>query len=153
MKITFLGHVLFRRSFFYYILELCRAHHKKAKYSSRNKSKKAPKKKMFFQEKLGFISKSWGKSPFCGRESQVFDKSMKDRGSMCEHFPLRGSAWAAIWGRLLKKQFSDKKTVFGKFDVLGFFRRVVLGVSEEIFVGFVGVLAWNRDGKWWDGVN
>ena len=52
------------------------------------------------------------------RKSQVFEESIKERGSMYEHFPLCGSAWGAIWGRLSKKKFY-RKSVFRKFDVSG----------------------------------
>ena len=64
----------------------------------------------------------------------VFEK-MKERGSMYEHFPLCGSARAAVPGRLLTKEFSDNKWFSEKltlFDFWGVFGRVILGVSEEI---------------------
>ena len=56
---------------------------------------------------------------------------------MYEHFPLCGSARAAIPGRILTKPFSDKNrfSEFVTFLVfLGLFGRVVLGVSEEILM-------------------
>ena len=92
----------------------------KAVCSTRNKSKKAPNEKVLFHENLGSRSKTWGKRLCFGRESPVFEESMKERGSMYEHFPLCGSAWAAIWGRLLTKEFSNTKSFFRKVDVFRF---------------------------------
>ena len=63
----------------------------KAICSSRNKSQMAPNEKVFVHEKLGLRSKHRIKVSFFGR-NQVFAESMKERGSMYEHFPLCGSA-------------------------------------------------------------
>ena len=102
--------------------------------SSRNKSQMAPNEKVFFHEKLGLRLKTWGKRLCFGRESPVFEETMKERGSMHEHFPLCGSARAAIRGRLLKKEFSNNKSVFRKCGVSSLFGRVILGVSKKISV-------------------
>ena len=48
---------------------------------------------------------------------------MKERGSMCEQFPLCGSAWAAIWGQLLKKPFCTKHRLSDFFTFFYFFGR------------------------------
>ena len=68
----------------------------KAIYSSRNKSQMAQNEKVFFHEKLGLRSKHRVTTPVFDRRNQVFAESMKERGSMYEHFPLCGSARAAI---------------------------------------------------------
>ena len=91
----------------------------KAICSSRNKSQMAPNGKVLLHEKLGLRSKHRVQIRFF-RRNQVFAESMKERGSMYEHFPLCGSAWAAIWGRLVKKEFSDKKSGFRKVYVFCF---------------------------------
>ena len=52
----------------------------------------APNEKVLFHEKTGVEIKTPGKSPFFDRRNQVFAESMKERGSMYEHFPLCGSA-------------------------------------------------------------
>ena len=80
----------------------------KAICSSRNKSQMAPNGKVLCHEKLGLRSNTWGKRLCFGRKSPVFEESMKERRSMYEHFPLCGSAWGAIWSRLLKKPFCTK---------------------------------------------
>ena len=119
-KITFCWYFLFRRSFFGSYFSIMSNPPQKAICSSRNKSKMAPNEKVLFQEKLGLRSKTWGKSPFFHRRSQVFKETMKERGSMYEHFPLCGSAWAAIRGRLLKKQFCTKYRFSEKLTFWGF---------------------------------
>ena len=63
----------------------------------------APNEKVPFHGKLGLRSKTPGTSHVFDRESPVFEEKMKERGSIDEHFALGGSAWGAIWGRLLKK--------------------------------------------------
>ena len=82
--------------------------------------------------KTGVDIKTPGKSPFLYRRNLVFAESMEKRRSMYEHFPLCGSAWAAIRGRLLKKKLSNTKSVFRKVYVVWLFRNAVLGVSDEI---------------------
>jgi hypothetical protein len=77
---------------------------------------------------------------------------MKERGSMYEHFPLCGSARAAIRGRLLTKEFSNKnlfpeKKRFGAFSDSGF------GRFRRYSDGFVIILARNPDEKCCHGVN
>ena len=77
---------------------------------------------------------------------------MKERGSIYDHFALSGSAWGAIWGRLSKNEFSQeigfqkncRFCTFPESDV-GRFLRDVFNV--------VRILAWNKDGKWWEGHN
>ena len=63
--------------------------------STRNKSQMAPNEKVCVYEKLGLRSKHRVKV-FFDRRNQVFAETMKERGSMYEHFPLCGSARAAI---------------------------------------------------------
>ena len=60
--------------------------------SSRNKSQMAPNEKVPFHEKLGLRSKTPGKLHVFDRENPVFEETMKDRGSIDEHFALCGSA-------------------------------------------------------------
>ena len=103
MRNYILGHLLFRRSFFGSYFRIMSNPSQKAICSSRNKSQMAPNETVFFHEKLGLRSNTWSKSPFFDRRNQVFAESMKERGATYEHFPLCGSAWAAIWGQLLKK--------------------------------------------------
>ena len=79
-------------------------------------------------------SNAWGTSPFLNRKSPVFEESMKDRGSMYEHFASGGSARAAVGGRLLKKPFCTKHLFGDFFTFFWLFGRVVLSVSEEILV-------------------
>ena len=120
------GSFLFRRSFFGPYFRIMSNPSQTAVYSSRNKSQMAPNEKVFFHEKLVLRSKTWGKSPCFYCKSPVFEESMKERGSTYEHFPLCGSAWAAIWGRLLKKpfctkhRFSENVTCLGVFGNFGF---------------------------------
>ena len=64
----------------------------KAICPSKNKSKIAPNEKVLFQEELGLRSKHRVKVRFFDRRNQVFAETMKERRSMYEHFPLRGSA-------------------------------------------------------------
>ena len=64
----------------------------KAIYSSRSQSQMAPHEKVFFRETLGLTSETPGKSNAFDRGSPVFEKEMKERGSMDEHFTLAGSA-------------------------------------------------------------
>ena len=104
--------------------------------STRNKSQMAPNEKVCVYEKLGLRSKHRVKVIFEMKKC-VFAESMEERGSMYEHFPLCGSARGTIWGRLVKKEFSNKNrfsenvTFWILFEL---FRSVVLGVSEEISV-------------------
>ena len=49
---------------------------------------------------MRLISTTEVKGYMLGSENQVFEEQMKERGSMFEHFPLCGSARAAIQGRL-----------------------------------------------------
>ena len=68
-----------------------------------------------------------------GPESPVCEETMKERGSMYEHFPLCGSARAAIRGRLLKKPFYTKHRFSEENKyVLLLCWRVILGVAEKI---------------------
>ena len=96
----------------------------KAICSSRNKSQMARNEKVLFQGKLGLRSKTWGKRLCFGRESPVFFvflETMKERGSMYEYFPLCGSTRAAIPGRLLTKEFSNKNRFSESLTFLDFF--------------------------------
>ena len=52
----------------------------------------APNEKVTFLEKLELRSKTPGKRTFFRRKSQLFEETMKERGSMCGHFALSGSA-------------------------------------------------------------
>ena len=47
---------------------------------------------MLFHEKLGLRSKTPSKNNVFDRESPVFEETMKERGSIDEHFALGGSA-------------------------------------------------------------
>ena len=119
MKNDILGHFLFRRSFFDSILELCRTRRKrlyeKVLFQDGSKWKSA------FSWKTGVEIKTPGKSSFFDRRNHVFAESMKERGSMYEHFPLCRSAWGAIWGRLLKKPFCTKHRFLEMLMFFGFF--------------------------------
>ena len=123
---TFWDILFFRRSLFDSILELCRTRRKRLYVLGEINQIRLQMKTYFFMEKLGSRSKSWGKRLCFGRESLVFSvflEKMKERGSMYEHFPLCGSAWAAIWGRLSTKPFSNSKLVFRKVYIFKFFWR------------------------------
>ena len=52
----------------------------------------APNEKVPFHEKLGLRSTTPGKSYVSDRKSPVFEETMKERGSIDEHFALGGSA-------------------------------------------------------------
>ena len=56
----------------------------------------APNEKVSFHERLGLRSKTPGKSHVVYRENPVFEESMKEIGSIDEHFALYGSAPGAI---------------------------------------------------------
>ena len=47
----------------------------------------------------------------------------------------------------MKKEFSNRKSVFRKVDVFGFFGEGGVGCFRRDFGEFVRILAWNRDGK------
>ena len=78
--------------------------------SSRNKKQNSSKRKVLVQEKLELTTNTWSKRLGLGPECPVFEK-MEEIISMYEHFPVYGSAWGAIWGRLLKTEFSTKTNV------------------------------------------
>ena len=107
MRNDILGHFLFRRSFFESILDLCWTRRKRL-YILQEINPRWLQMKKCFSWKTRVVIKTPGKSKFFYRRNQVFAESIKEKGSMYEHFPLCGSAWGAIWGRLLKKEFSDK---------------------------------------------
>ena len=65
---------------------------------------------------------------------------------MYEHFPLCGSARAAIPGRLLTKEFSNKNRFSELLTFFGFLEGGFGRVRRD-FDGFVIILARNRDGK------
>ena len=132
-----LGHFVFRRLFFGSWFRIMLSPSQKAICSSRNKSQIAPNEKVLFEEKLGLILNTWSKRLCFGPKSPVFEETMKERGSMYEHFPLCRSAWGAIWGRLLQIEFSPK-TVFRHGDVLWFFEILLnnwfwSGMSQKCF--------------------
>ena len=54
----------------------------------RNTPQTAPNEKVCFHENLGLRYKTPGKSNVCDSESPVFEETMKERGSIDEHFPL-----------------------------------------------------------------
>ena len=60
-----------------------------------------------------------------------FLEKMKERGSMYEHFPLCGSARAAVRGRLLTKPFSDQNRVSENVTFLDFFGGCFLVLSKR----------------------
>ena len=146
-----LGHFVFRRSFSGSYFRIMSNPPQKAIYSSRNKSQMAPNEKVLFHGKLGLIS-TWGKRLCFGRESTVFEETMKEIGSIDEHFPLCGSAWGAIWGRLSKKDLFKKNGV-QKMCRFSIFLEGDFGCFRGDFCEFVRIVAWSRDGKWWEGVN
>ena len=57
-------------------------------YSSRNKSQMAPNKKMFFHEKLGLRSKTWGKNPLFIAKVKFLKKVWKKEDQCTVIFPL-----------------------------------------------------------------
>ena len=120
MENDMLGHFLFRMLFSGSYFRIMSNPSQNTIYSSRNKSQMAPNDKVAFHEKLGLRSNTWGKNPFFYRGNQVSEETMKERGSMYEHFPLCGSAWGAIWSRLLKKM-SSFFSHFYKYYILGYF--------------------------------
>ena len=148
MKNDILVHLLFRRSFFGPYFRIMSNPSQKAIYSSRNKSQMAPNEKVFFMKNWGWDHKYRVKVHFYN-QSPVFEERMKERGSMYEHFPLCGSAWGAIWGRLLKKQFSNNNC----FSENSTFLDGGFGRFQKDFYKFVIILAWSRDGKWREGHN
>ena len=84
-----------------------------------------------------------------GRESQFFCfflETMKERRSMYEYFPLCGSASAAIPGRLLTKEFSNKNRSSENLTFLDFLEGVFWCFRRD-FDGFVIILARNPDEK------
>ena len=147
-----LGHFYLEGRFLVSYIRIMSNPSQQAICSSRNKSQMAPNEKVFFMKNWGWDQTHEVQIRFY-RTSLVFEESMKERWSMYEHFPLCGSAWAAIWGRLFKKEFSNTKSVFRKFDVFFNFVEGDFGCFRRDFCKFVRILAWNRDGKWWEGVN
>ena len=75
-----------------------------------------------------------------------FLETMKERGSMYEYFPLCGSTRAAIPGRLLTKEFSNKNRLSENLAFLDFFGRCFLCVRTDSGE-FVRILARNPDEK------
>ena len=78
MKSDMLGNLVFRRSFFGSYFRIMSNPSQKAICSTRNKSQMAPNEKMCFHEKLGLRSNTPGKRLCFGRESPVFEESMKE---------------------------------------------------------------------------
>ena len=110
---------------------------------------------MCVYEKLGLRSKHQVKVVFVDRRKCVFAETMKERGSMYEHFPLCGSARAAVRGRLLTKPFSDKNRFsenLVSWDFLTFWEGDS-GCFRRDFGEFVRILARNPDEKCCQGVN
>ena len=146
-----LGHFVCIR-LFDSILELCRTHRKRLYVLQEINQRRLQMKKYFFRKNWGRDKQLEVKGRFLVAKNQFFEESMKDRGSMCEHFPLCGSAWAAIWGRLLKKPFCtnigfQKCWRFWTFPEGGF------GRFRKDFCEFVGIVARNPDEKCCQGVN
>ena len=153
MKNVMFKHFVFRRSFSGSYFELCRTRRKRLYILQEINPRWLQMKKCLFM-------KNWGwdqthrvyKSPLFDRKSPVFEESMKERWSTYEHFPLCGSAWGAIWGRLLKKEFPPQIGFQKSWCFWTFWE----GDFEHFLIEFcklVRILAWNRDGKWWEGPN
>ena len=91
----------------------------KAICSSRNKSKMAPNEKVFFQDKLGLRSKTWGKRLCFGRESPVFEESMKERRQCTSIFHFADRPEVPYEVDFWRNSFTDKtvfkKIVFGRW--------------------------------------
>ena len=144
MKITFLGHLVFRRSCFGSNFRIMSNPPQKAVYSTREKSQMAPNEKVLFHDKLGSRSNTWGKRLCFGRECPVFLESMEERGSMYFHFADRPELPYEVdfsRNRFARNIGFENMWRFESFleGEFGCFRRD----SGE----FVGILTWNRDGK------
>ena len=122
---------VFRRSFLSHMLELCRAHHKRLYILQEINQRRLQIKKCFFTKNWGWDQELEVKGYVLVQKVQFFEETVKERGSMYEHFPLCGSARAAIPGRLLTKEFSNKNRFSEMLTLLVFLRfcgRVILGV-------------------------
>ena len=74
-----------------------------------NKSQMAPNEKEFFDEKLNFTCTK------CSRNSN-YDKLMKVRGSIYDHFPLSTFSRGAMRNSFFRKEFRTFRFLFSKND-------------------------------------
>ena len=120
-------------------------------YSSTNKSQMAPNEKVCFYDKLGLRSKHEAKIRCLIVKVQVLKKVWKkeDQCTSIFHFadrpevPYEVGFWRTSFP---KERFWENLSFFDFLD--GDFGRVL-----RDFCKFVIILAWSRDGKWWEGPN
>ena len=134
-----------------HILELCRTRRKRLYVLQEINPRWLQMKRCFFMKKLGLRSNSWGKNPFCIVKVQSLKNVWKkeDQCTSIFHFADRPEVPYEVDFRrkiFSKNRFSENVTCFILFE--GDFGRF----QRDFFICVIS-LAWNRDGKWWEGVN
>ena len=80
---------------------------------------------------------------------EILEENVIERGSIYHRFPLSGSAWGAIWGRVLKKEFFNKNRFWDNCSFLGH----DFGRFRRTSDGFSMILARHLHEKWYSDIN
>ena len=153
MKNEMMGYFVFRRLFLGHILELCRTRRKRLYVLPEINPKLLQMKKCFFRKNWGWDQQLEVKGYVFVVKVQFLKKLWKkeDQCTSIFHFADRPEVPYEVdfW----RKSFPTTKSVFGNVCVFGRFLEGDVGRFRREFCEFVRILAWNRDGKWWEGHN
>ena len=152
MKNDMLGHLLLEGRFLGHILELWRIRRKRLYILQEINPRWLQMKKCFFMKNWGWNEKHQVKVNFWSCTSSFWRKYERKRINVRAFSTLRIGLSCHMRSTFEERVFQQKNG-FQKIWWFWDFLEGGLGCFRRDFDEFVSILAWNRDGKWWEGPN